>query len=214
MAAAHTRPAEPAPADPAFLAAPPQRSPPAPGQRPTKTRQHPPVPRHAAVLKPVVLKVASHHRPRPLAGLGWPRVHPRPQLVLNLRQLRPHSLPHRPAPHHKAPALPVDLANMRKPPKSKVSGLPSPPLRRFAVAQRPNSISRVFAGCSSSPNFASRSPPLFESFLGTTSRSDSSATCARDVRRLPFPTGLLFAAGAPEVSRFSCGEFPDLPRGS
>ena len=265
------QPVKPAPAYPAFLAAPPQRTPPVPGQRPAKTRQHPPVPRHAAVLKPVVLKVASHHSPRPLAGLGWPRVHPRPQLALYLRQLRPHPLPHRPAPNHKAPALPVDLANMREPQKiegfrlafpttspvryrpaseldqprlrpmqlqpelrqpfpeflQKSFGLGSalesqheiirvphenyPAVRRLlppgshpqienvrAASRTPSSPGDTAARCCARPvrgrgTFsvarllpsrlsADGSPPLFESFLGTTSRSDSSVTCAWDVR--------------------------------
>ena len=48
---------------------------------------------------------------------------------------------------------------------------------------------------------------LFESFIGTISRSDSSATCLRGVRLAPSPAGLCFATGVAEVSRFSCGEF-------
>ena len=106
------QPVEPAPAYPTFLAAPPQRPPPVPGQRPAKARQHAPVSRYT-----VVLKVASHHRPQPLAGLARRRVHPHPKLLLNLQQLRAHPLPHRPATNHKAPALPVDLAYMREPQK-------------------------------------------------------------------------------------------------
>ena len=41
------------------------------------------------------------------------------------------------------------------PRKSHVSGFPSPLLFRLISAYRPNSIRRVFSGCSSSPNFAS-----------------------------------------------------------
>ena len=41
--------------------------------------------------------------------------------------------------------------------KLKVSGFPSPRLARRSVAYRPNSIRRVFSGCSSSPNFPTRS---------------------------------------------------------
>src|SRR5215831_10549541 len=44
-----------------------------------------------------------------------------------------------------------------KPKNLKVSGFPSPRFFRFSVAKRPNSIKRVFSGCSSSPNFASLS---------------------------------------------------------
>src|SRR6266536_455388 len=50
-----------------------------------------------------------------------------------------------------------DLAQMCvKPRKSNVSGLPSPRPARSRAANRPNSISRVLPGCSSSPNFANR----------------------------------------------------------
>lgn len=45
-----------------------------------------------------------------------------------------------------------------KPRKSKVSGLPSPLRFRFCSVYRPNSIRRIFSGCSSSLNFPSRSP--------------------------------------------------------
>ena len=44
-----------------------------------------------------------------------------------------------------------------KPRKSNVSGFPSPRAARFRAAFRPNSISRVLSGCSSSPNFANLS---------------------------------------------------------
>jgi len=43
------------------------------------------------------------------------------------------------------------------PRKSNVSGLPSPCFFRLGAAKRPNSIRRVLSGCSSSPNFCSRS---------------------------------------------------------
>ena len=45
-----------------------------------------------------------------------------------------------------------------KPRKSNVSGLPSPRTALFSAANLPNSISRVFSLCNSSPNFAMRSP--------------------------------------------------------
>src|SRR6266566_3451144 len=44
-----------------------------------------------------------------------------------------------------------------KPRKSKLSGLPSPRRFRRSAAKRPNSISRVFSGCSVSANFPNRS---------------------------------------------------------
>jgi hypothetical protein len=55
-------------------------------------------------------------------------------------------------------------------------------------------------------------PSLFERFIGTIPLSDSSRTCARGVRLLPSPAGLLweFTAGVSEVSRFSCVEFLDV----
>jgi hypothetical protein len=43
----------------------------------------------------------------------------------------------------------------------KVSGLPSPRRLRRSAAKRPNSISRVFSGCSDSAN----SPNLTESYF-------------------------------------------------
>jgi hypothetical protein len=58
---------------------------------------------------------------------------------------------------------------------------------------------------------ASGRPLLFGPFTGTTAWSDSSATYAWVVRLAPSPTGPRFAAGAAEVSRFSCGEFPGVP---
>jgi hypothetical protein len=47
---------------------------------------------------------------------------------------------------------------------------------------------------------------LFEWLLGTTPLSDSSGMCMRAVRPKPSPAvlRLIFAAGIPEVSRFSC----------
>jgi len=41
-------------------------------------------------------------------------------------------------------------------------------------------------------------------------RSDSSSTYAWGLRLAPSPTGLLFAAGVAEASRFSCREFPGV----
>ena len=55
---------------------------------------------------------------------------------------------------HRAPARPC------------VSGLPSPRACRRAAANRPNSISRVFSGCSSKPNFANLLAKLMQEPLG------------------------------------------------
>src|SRR5215467_1529814 len=50
-----------------------------------------------------------------------------------------------------------DLPQMKvKPRKLKVSGFPSPRTLRSSPAERPNSISRVFSGCSDSANSCSR----------------------------------------------------------
>ena len=147
------QPVNPTPAYPAFLAAPPQRTPPVPGQRPAKAHQHAPVSRH-----PVVLKVASHHRPQPLAGLARRRVRPRPLscflISYSFARIRFRTVLRRTT---KRPLFRLISQICVNPRKSKVSGLPSPRLHRFAIAQRPNSISRVLSGCSSSPNFAGRS---------------------------------------------------------
>jgi len=51
-------------------------------------------------------------------------------------------------------------------------------------------------------------PLLFESFIATTSSSGCSAVQVRGLRLSP--PGCHFAAGAAELSRFSCGEFPDV----
>src|SRR6266571_1980711 len=62
-----------------------------------------------------------------------------------------------------APACPLprqrrDLPHMKvMPRKLKVSGLPNPRCLRLISARRPNSIRRVFSGCSDSENSCSRS---------------------------------------------------------
>ena len=50
---------------------------------------------------------------------------------------------------------------------------------------------------------------MFERFIGTMPRSDSSETYMRAVRPKPSPTDLLpvWTAGVSEVSRFSCMKF-------
>ena len=70
---------------------------------------------------------------------------------------------------------------------------------------------RAFSLISSlpSPLSADSCPSLFEWLIGTTPLSDSSGTCMRAVRPEPSPAvlRLIFAAGIPEVSRFSCMKF-------
>jgi serine/threonine protein kinase len=60
-----------------------------------------------------------------------------------------------------------------------------------------------------SPLSADSYPSLFEWFIGTTPLSDSSGMCMRAVRPEPSPAvlRLIFTAGIPEVSRFSCMKF-------
>ena len=53
-----------------------------------------------------------------------------------------------------------------KPRNSNVSGLPEPRAFRSWAAYRPNSISRVFSGCSSKPNFANLLAKIGEEPLG------------------------------------------------
>jgi hypothetical protein len=91
---------------------------------------------------------------RPCSGMGWcmrclswsltrlscARI--RFEIVIRFTQNRP---------------FPVVAQMCVKPRKSNVSGLPLPRRAWFEAANRPNSISRVLSGCSSSPNFANRS---------------------------------------------------------
>src|SRR6266536_2059243 len=53
-----------------------------------------------------------------------------------------------------------------KPTKLKVSGLPSPRRWRRSAAKRPNSMSRVFSGCSVSANFSNRVTHLVQEAAG------------------------------------------------
>ncbi len=54
---------------------------------------------------------------------------------------------------------------------------------------------------------------MFGCFIGTTPLSGSSPACLWAVRLWPSPTALpLLLTDAGEVSRFSRGEFPDVPR--
>ena len=97
--------------------------------------------------------------------------------------------------------------------------LPSarPPTR---VTRQSRSVSRAcqvdgaFSLISSlpSPLSADSCPSLFEWLIGTTPLSDSSGMCMRAVRPKPSPAvlRLIFAAGIPEVSRFSCMKFLDV----
>ena len=85
---------------------------------------------------------------------------------LSPRQLGPHPLRDRDAPHPEPPAPGASAQMCVKPRKSNVSGFPSPAACRSRAANRPNSISRVLPGCSSSPNFANRSRRSCRNRLG------------------------------------------------
>src|ERR1017187_5369820 len=104
----------------------------------------------------VVVEVALQDCAEPFASVRHGVVHARTELLLDLSQLRPHTLADRHAPYGKT-SVPAFSANVRKARKSNVSGLPSPLRARFCSAKRPNSIKRVLSGWSSSPNFDSRS---------------------------------------------------------
>jgi hypothetical protein len=139
------------PVDPVFLA---------PAAKGTPPESKHPIAEHTQTLEVsryrVVVEVALDDRLKPLSGLGHGIVHALTELLLNLSQLGSHALADRRAPHHEAPpsVLPADVL---KPRKSNVSGLPSPLRSRFCSANRPNSIRRVLSGWSSRPNFPSRS---------------------------------------------------------
>ena len=79
------------------------------------------------------------------------------QLLLDCQQLRPHPLRRGSPPYDEMP-LAVRPAIMREPQKRRTSLVfPLLAASGWPAANRPNSISRVFSGWSSSPNFASRS---------------------------------------------------------
>src|SRR4051794_22063335 len=104
----------------------------------------------------MVVEVAAHDPPQPAPLHGDRLVHALPQLLLDHPQLRLHAVP---------PALPPKLefagaglaTDEGKAQEVEVSGLPSPRRRRRSAAKRPNSINRVFSGCSDNANSLNRS---------------------------------------------------------
>jgi hypothetical protein len=104
----------------------------------------------------VVSAVPSHHACQPLPLLGDGMMPASLELVFDLSQLRPHPLRDRDAsqPEPPRPGLPADVREAQKVERLRLTQtLPASP----PGGCRPNSISRVFSGCSSSPNFANRS---------------------------------------------------------
>jgi hypothetical protein len=88
-------------------------------------------------------------QPSPLFGYGL--MHPLSQFLRDLFDLRLHAVAAGP------PSKARDLPQIRViPRKLKVSGFPSPRCFRPVAAWRPNSIRRVFSGCSDSENSCSR----------------------------------------------------------
>ena len=90
-----------------------------------------------------------------------------------------------------------------KPRNVKVSGFPSPRFSRSEAANRPNSISRVFSGCNSSPNlavapetlpgiarlpFGFRNPPPDHQHIGRRSRLSWPLAVLRENSIQPFST--------------------------
>ena len=64
----------------------------------------------------VVVEVALHNRPEPLAGLGHGIMHALAKLLLDFLQLLPHPLADRCAPHREVPfpVLPADVRESKK----------------------------------------------------------------------------------------------------
>jgi hypothetical protein len=104
----------------------------------------------------VIAIVSQQNAPQPGSYLGYRRMHPLAQHLLNLLQLRHHPLLRRLPPDHE-PALGVPATLMHEPQKRERLRFPLAPAapvpgRQPAELQHPR-----LPGCSSSPNFASRS---------------------------------------------------------
>ena len=104
----------------------------------------------------VVVEVALHDRLEPFPVCATGSCMRLRSCCLISSQLGPHPLADRFALHRKVP-VPVLPADMRESQKIERLGLPFSSLVPVCSANRPNSIRRVLSGCSSSPNFPSRS---------------------------------------------------------
>ncbi len=105
----------------------------------------------------MVVEIALDHALQPFPDFPQWLMHAPPKRDFHLFQLSEESLSDGLAQHEELAVLPGPSADVREPKKLNVSGLPSPRRFRFSAAKRPNSISRVLSGCSSRPNFRSRS---------------------------------------------------------
>src|SRR4051794_28993219 len=141
----------PLPREPTLLAATPQRAPPEVGDMVPERVQCTRIGRHG-----VIVEVAAHDPLQPSPLLGDRLVHALPQLVLDHPQLRLHAVPPAPPPKLEFTCMGVP-ASEGEALKSKVSGLPSPSRLRRSAAKPPNSINRVFSGCSDNANSRNRS---------------------------------------------------------
>src|SRR6516164_11713032 len=104
----------------------------------------------------VVFEVTLYDRLEPFPRLRGLIMHTRSQLLLDFLQLGCHALGDRLALEGEFLILGLP-ADMREAQEAERFGLPSPLFFRLSSANRPNSIRRVLSGCSSNPNFCSRS---------------------------------------------------------
>src|SRR2546426_478620 len=105
----------------------------------------------------MILEIPPPHRLEPLHRIPDSFVPPLLQLRLNILQLGCQPLADRLPVNREIPLRLLVPQIGVKPRKLKVSGFPSPRFFLRSVAYRPNSIRRVFSGCSSSPNCPTRS---------------------------------------------------------
>ena len=99
----------------------------------------------------------AHHAGQPPSLLRDGLMPAALELVLDLRQLRPHPFRDRDTPDPEPPVLRrrADVREAQEVERLRLAQTPRLPIA--GRRSRPNSISRVLSGCSSSPNFANRS---------------------------------------------------------
>src|SRR5215471_20909073 len=104
----------------------------------------------------VVVEVALHDGSEPFGVPHHRFLHAPTKPLLDFLQLSPHPLADRLAPHHIAP-IPVLPANLREPQKIERLGFTFSSLVPVDLGIPPELNPARFVGCSSSPNFRSRS---------------------------------------------------------
>ena len=124
----------------------------------------------------MVLVVASDHLPKPCTNLTDTIMLPVEKLNLDGLQLRNHSLFRRNPPDGEGIGLVASPAVVGEAQEREGLRFPFTPLFPFVGRIRPNSISRVFSGWSSKPNFASRS-------LNSSRNRTASARCWKPITR-------------------------------